>query len=138
MEQQKREHYGAVRLDWGTYPLGTHHDAGGCPVDQPAELARPDELARVAHYKRNMEQRGGNNPYQFEGCPERLRYEVGTGCMNPACMCRNCHGDCKCNKNVVEGFGDMTILGRDLKFWLIAGAVAFLTYRLLGGKKMRK
>ena len=134
MSHQKRENYGAVLLDWGSYPLGEQQDMGGCPADHPAEAASPDDLARVAHYKRNMEQRAGNNPYQFEACPERLRYEVGTGCMNPGCMCHNCQGDCKCTKQgrLVEGF---TVMGQDLKFWLIAGVVGLLVYKYLSKKQ---
>ena len=138
MSHQKRENYGAVLLDWGSYPLGEQQDMGGCPADHPAEAASPDDLARVAHYKRNMEQRAGNNPYQFESCPDRLRYEVGTGCMNPGCMCHNCHGDCKCTKQgaLVEGFNG--IFGMDLKSLLIVGVVGYLTYTLFTGKKSRR
>lgn len=133
----KKEQYGPVRLDWGVYPLGSHQDMGGCPDGGIADGPTPDELARVAYAKRNMEQRGGNNPYQFEACPERLRYEVGTGCMNPGCMCHNCQGDCKCTKQggLMEGFG--MLMGHDLKFWLIAAVVAYLVYTYMS-KKARK
>ena len=134
----KKEQYGPDRLDWGVFPISEHHDAGGCPADG-GELGTPAEgdVARVAHYKRNMEQRGGNNPYQFEECPDRLRYEVGTGCMNPGCMCHNCQGDCKCTKQgkLVKGF---TILGKDLKFWLVAIVVAWLVYYYMSKKPGRK
>lgn len=132
-----KEKYGPVRLDWGMMPIAASNDLGGCPSGvADAPTADAQDHARVAHYKRNMEQRGGNNPYQFEQCPERLRYEVGTGCMNPGCMCKNCHGDCKCTKQggLVEGF---SLLGRDLKFWLVAAVVAFIVYKYLNGKKRR-
>lgn len=137
----KKEQYGPVRLDWGVYPMGEQYDMGGCHAgagDGGDMMHGPshEEEARVAHYKHNMEQRGGNNPYQFEACPERLRYEVGTGCMNPGCMCHNCQGDCKCTRQgrLTEGF---SVLGHDLKFWLIAGLVAYLVYHFMS-KKSRK
>lgn len=132
----KKEQYGPVRLDWGVSPLGEHHDMGGCPATGAPEGPTAHEVARVAHYKRNMEQRGGNNPYEFEKCPERLRYEVGTGCMNPGCMCHNCQGDCKCNKQggLVEGF---QVMGQSLQFWLVAALVAYLVYTYMS-KKPRK
>jgi len=133
----KREAYGPVRLDWGVYPLGEQYDDGGCPAGGRIDRPSASQRARVAHYKHNMEQRGGNNPYEFEACPQRLRYEVGTGCMNPGCMCHNCQGDCKCTKQggLVEGF---SVLGKDMKFWIVAIAVAYLFYYYMMKKPGRK
>jgi hypothetical protein len=136
----KKENYGNVYLDWGNYPMGAHHDMGGCPATAAPPLADAEDVARAAHAHATAEQRGGNNPYQFESCPERLRYEIGTGCMNPACHCKNCQGDCKCGAggSIVEGFGgNITILGHDLRFWLIAVGVAALVYMLMSGKPLK-
>ena len=135
----KKEQYGQVRLDWGSAPMDESHDMGGCPATGIPEGPTPEEVARVSHYKKNMEQRGGNNPYEFENCPSRLRYEVGTGCMNPQCMCHNCQGDCKCNKGLTEGFiGRVMIMGHDLKFWAVTVLVAYLVYKYMSKKGARK
>lgn len=130
------EHYGPARLDWGTYPLGIEHDMGGCAGERHAfDEVDAGDARRLAHSKKTMEERGGNNPYAFESCPERLRYAIGTGCMNPACHCYNCHGDCKCGANgaIVEGFA---VAGRDWKFWAVALLVAWIVYKYMGGKKL--
>ena len=133
----KREQYGPIRMDWGVYPLGEQHDDGGCPAEGKFDQVTASQRARVAQSKHNMEMRGGNNPYEFEACPKRLRYEVGTGCMNPGCMCHNCQGDCKCTKQggLVEGF---SVLGKDMKFWIVAIAAAYLFYYYMSKKPGRK
>lgn len=133
-----RENYGMVDLDWGSYPLGEHLDMGGCGADQGAAVADAADAARAAYAQKTQEERGGNNPYDFEECPSRLRYEIGTGCMNPACHCKNCHGSCACGSDgvLVEGFGlDTMFLGRDLKFWAVALLVAYVVYCMLNKKK---
>lgn len=135
------ENYGMVPLDWGTYPMGLQHDSGGCPAPgAAASPASPEELARVAQRQANTSMRGGNNPYQFEKCPSQLRYEIGTGCMNPACQCQNCQGDCKCTKGgaIVEGFLGGMLGGQSPQFWLVAVIVAVLVYMYLNGKPKRK
>jgi len=95
--QQLREGYGAENLEWGVYPVGLEFDAGGsCDEACIAPAAVAADVARGNYYKRNMEQRGNNNPYLYETVPQRLRYAYGTGCMNPDCKCQNCQGSCMC------------------------------------------
>jgi len=131
----KKEQYGQVRLDWGPSPLGGEHDMGGCPSSSVIDGPTPEEQARVAYSKRNMEQRAGNNPFMFEQCPDRLRYAIGTGCMNPSCNCFNCQGNCKCG---AESFVGGSFMGHDLKFWLIVGVVAYFVYIYMSKRKLFK
>lgn len=121
---QKKENYGDVKLDWGVYPMGLEYDGGGCAGDEGAPLADSANAARAANAQRNIEQRGTNNAFQYEACPERLRYAVGTGCMNPMCKCPNCQGDCKCMRP------GMMMMGRKhgLLFWVLVIVAIWLFY----------
>lgn len=141
----KKENYGRVRLDWGQYPIHELNDMGGCHGDEGSALpdVDPQAAARTAHAMQNMTQRGGNNPYQFENCPERLKYEVGTGCMNPACHCPNCQGDCHCAAGMAHKSKMLQalkakmsagprLMGKPVTFWLVVGVLAYLLYRNRG------
>lgn len=104
--QQLREGYGSENLEWGVYPVGLEFDAGGsCGEASIAPAAVAADVARGNYYKRNMEQRGNNNPYLYEAVPERLRYAYGTGCMNADCKCQNCQGSCMCGGGAKRGGG---------------------------------
>ena len=153
---KKKENYGRVRLDWGQYPLEAQADMGGCYGDEGLALPPVDEEAaqRRSHYLANMSQRAGNNPHQFENCPERLKYEVGTGCMNPACMCQNCQGNCMCTKGAAYKSAMMSkmasmkgrvaewkddwedkmeagpqLMGKPVLLWVVLAVVGVLLYR---------
>jgi hypothetical protein len=89
------------------YPIHLSYDVGGCqypedcgelslPSDQEDRRARCSQLRAV--------QRGGNNPNEWECCPQKKI--VGTGCMNSSCNCKDCQGDCVCEAGgeQVEGF----------------------------------
>lgn len=89
------------------YPIHLSYDVGGCqypqdcgevplPTDQEERRARCNLIRSV--------ERGGNNPNDFECCPQKKI--VGTGCMNPSCNCKDCQGDCVCEVGgeQIEGF----------------------------------
>lgn len=48
---------------------------------------------------------------RYKSADDNGNYQVGVGCMNLNCMCKNCHGDCKCGncqapqQALVENFG---------------------------------
>jgi hypothetical protein len=80
--------------------MGLEFDSGGnCDEACIAPAATAEAVERANHYKRNMEERGNNNPYLYETVPQRLRYAYGAGCMNPDCKCVNCQGSCLCDPN---------------------------------------
>ncbi len=109
-KKEQMEHYGPVELDWGVYPEGLQNDAGGFWGEEciaPKVLA--EDAERAAYYKRNMEQRGGNNAYLYEVNPRRLRYAYGAGCMNPNCHCHKCQGPCFCEPRQKKIFADPSL-----------------------------
>jgi len=97
-----KEHYGNPQLAWGYYPLSADYNSGGCvgnmcgpdmlPIDPTAQ-------ALAAERTQSMEQRGGNNPIEFQNQPAYTQHEVGTGCYNANCHCKDCHSDCMCDKH---------------------------------------
>lgn len=89
------------------FPFHLSFDNGGCQYPEdcgepPLPSDAEDRRARCVQLR--AVQRGGNNPHQFECCPEKKI--VGTGCMNPSCNCKDCQGDCVCatGGEQVEGF----------------------------------
>ena len=96
-----KEHYGNPRLIWGYYPLSADYNLGGCVGDMcgPGGIpVDPEAQARAHERTIGMEQRGGNNPIQFQQQPAYTQHEVGTGCYNANCHCKDCHSDCLCDK----------------------------------------
>lgn len=98
-ENKLIEQYGNPKLVWGYYPLSAEYNSGGCTRGcgslQPAD---PVSVARAQERKLGMEQRGGNNSFDFQEIPTYTQHQVGTGCYNPNCHCDNCHGDCLCDQ----------------------------------------
>lgn len=139
------EKYGNPRLVWGYYPLSADYNSGGCVGGcGPASPANAMAVARGAASKKNMEQRGGNNAFQFEQHPGYTQHEVGTGCYNPNCHCPNCQGNCICDKKggllslntrdplaLLSGLGGNGSNGsNDVFTWLGMIAVAYFAYNL--------
>lgn len=153
MSGNVKEHYGNPHLVWGYYPLSADYNSGGCVGDMcgPGQLpVDPAAQALAAERKSTMEQRGGNNPIEFQQYPAYTQHEVGTGCYNANCNCKNCHYDCMCDKhghlvgnsgrkvtmNPHAALGSMFGLSmnqgmQDALTWIMYIALAWFVYKLL-------
>ena len=139
------EQYGNPMLTWGNYPLSAQHNSGGCPGG--CQLPKVNDCAQKSQkaHERNMgmEQRGGNNPFDFQDAPLFTQHEVGTGCYNSKCKCDNCHGDCLCDSKgdvlVNNGIGPIMHSNNfehndgnqnDALNWLMMIGLAYFIYNL--------
>lgn len=147
-EDKLIENYGNPRLIWGYYPLSADYNSGGCIGGCGVPLsADPLDIARAAERKLGMEQRGGNNPFDFQEQQAYTQHEVGTGCYNTNCKCNNCHGDCLCDNNgaIIANNGLGPIVAspntntyddqNDALTWLGMIALAYFIYKLLFKRK---
>lgn len=114
------EHYGSPKLNIGYFPEDAAHQLGGCMGAGPALPASSLEKARITERKLRMEQRAGNNPFEFEEIPlyAKQGYVTGVGCMSPGCHCKDCHYDCLCDetgcmkdKGLHDGYGPGMLSG---------------------------
>lgn len=123
---------------FSSYPVHAALDNGGCPGSHTLQSWTDGQTdAALYEQRKSMEQRGGNNPYQFKQCPDSVTSLVGTGCMNPACRCASCHGDCTCDSpQLAEGFCGAEVLGMGLGKWVLLAVAAWIAYDYF--KKMRK
>lgn len=125
----KKEHYGPVHLGVGDYPIAHNLDNGGCADGACARPISAAEKAKAQCAQKMVNERSGNNPYEFHLNKPALNY--GTGCMNPSCQCPTCQGDCVCARRVEHfGFNDF-FADKDWTFWIITFVVAYLMYYFL-------
>lgn len=101
------ETYGDPHLHPGIYEDGSAYNSEGCILEPSVSAATCDDILRAKERKAHMEQRAGNNPFDFQEIPKYAQkgFIVGTGCMNSACHCKNCHGDCLCEVDESSGCG---------------------------------
>jgi hypothetical protein len=149
-----KEHYGNPRLVWGYYPLSADYNSGGCV----GNMCGPDQLpidpvaqARAHERTQTVEQRGGNNPIDFQEMPAYTQHEVGTGCYNANCHCKDCHYDCMCDDHghLVGNSGRKVTINphpfnmipqlphgvEDAFTWLAYIAIAVFLYKLIFKRK---
>lgn len=137
-ENETVENYGPVHLHPNEYPIHENEQAmhkcklGMYPCDDFASNT-PDWQSCTHQGPFAMSH--ATNPSKRYGHPSDMasNNEAGTGCMNLSCMCKNCHGDCKCG--AAAPFMGVPFVGtidwqQLMKYLLIAFALYWLVQKM--------
>jgi len=122
--------YTPVRNTPGEYPIpqderGIHKcESGMYPCDQfDADFQMPVENRCQVEGPLAMSHR--SDPALRYKQPPGANEVVGTGCMNPDCMCPNCQGDCRC------GAAKDFALGGNVMLYILAALLLYIVYRYI-------